>query len=308
MIVDIPETSTGEVSRRLVDLRKEGGAITLGRVLTLLVSLPAGSARVEEAITAAKHAGNEHPCRVIVLQPLPDEPGPGLDAQIRVGGDAGASEVLVLRLRGDLASHEAAVVIPFLLPDTPVVVWWPEAAPDVPAEDPLGALAKRRITDATLGVDPPAAIRARIGSYVAGDTDLAWSRTTPWRALLASCFDEAETATTLTGPGASAVVTGRHNEPAFDLIAGWLATRLNIPVTRTVGEPLVEITSDEEYLRLSRPQTELTGLLSRSGLPDALVPLARRDTDVCLAEELRRLDADEVYHESLDGIERVSYP
>ena len=78
MIVDIPDTSTGEVSRRLVDLRKEGGAIALGRVLTLLVSLPAGSSMVEDAITAAKHAGNEHPCRVIVLQPQPDEPGADL--------------------------------------------------------------------------------------------------------------------------------------------------------------------------------------------------------------------------------------
>lgn len=307
MIVDIPDTSTREVARRLVDLRKDGGAITLGRVLTLLVSLSADSEMVEDAITAAKHAGNEHPCRVIVLQPLPLADGPGLDAQIRVGGDAGASEVLVLRLRGALAEHEAAVVIPFLLPDTPVVVWWPDEAPEVPAEDPLGALAKRRITDATLGADPAATIRARLGSYVAGDSDLAWSRTTPWRALLASTFDEPATVRTLTADGASAVVSGKQDEPAFDLIAGWLATRLNIPVTRTIGEPLVEISAGSTYLRLSRPQVELTGVLSRSGFPDALVPLARRETDVCLAEELRRLDADEVYHESLTGIERVSY-
>lgn len=308
MIVDIPDTTTGEVSRRLVDLRKEGGAITLGRVLTLIVSLPPGAADVEDAITAAKHAGNEHPCRVIVLQPMPDEPGPGLDAQIRVGGDAGASEVLALRLRGALAGHEASVVVPFLLPDTPVVVWWPNDAPEIPSKDALGALAKRRITDATLVEDPHAAILARIGSYVPGDTDLAWSRTTPWRALLASCFDQAATAQGLSGPTATAVVSGRREEPAIDLIAGWLATRLDIPVTRVYGDPYVEIKTDTAHLQLSRKQEERTGVLVRDGLPDALVPLARRDTDVCLAEELRRLDADEIYRESLAGIERVAFP
>ncbi|WP_280204542.1 OpcA/G6PD domain-containing protein [Nocardia farcinica] len=36
-------------------------------------------------------------------------------------------------------------------------------------------------------------------------------------------------------------------------------------------------------------------------------PLARRETRDCLAEELRRLDADEIYAEALAGIEKVIY-
>ena len=78
-----------------------------------------------------------------------------LDGQLRVGGDAGAGEVVVLRTSGPLAAHASSVVLPFLLPDTPVVAWWPGHAPAVPAEDPLGRLAIRRITDAT-GTDGPA--------------------------------------------------------------------------------------------------------------------------------------------------------
>ena len=46
----------------------------------------------------------------------------------------------------DEAEHAASVVTPFLLPDTPVVAWWPDAAPAAPAEDPLGRLALRRLS------------------------------------------------------------------------------------------------------------------------------------------------------------------
>ena len=60
----------------------------------------------------------------------------------------------MLRLSGPLAKHASSVVMPFLLPDTPVVAWWPDVAPAVPAQDPLGKLAIRRITDATNGADP----------------------------------------------------------------------------------------------------------------------------------------------------------
>ena len=74
----------------------------------------------------------------------------------------------MLRLSGPLAGHADSVVIPFLLPDIPVVAWWPDVAPAVPAQDPLGKLAIRRITDATNGADPLAAIKSRLPGYTAG--------------------------------------------------------------------------------------------------------------------------------------------
>ena len=46
-----------------------------------------------------------------------------------------------------MIKHPDSVVLPLLLPDSPVVVWWPTEAPADPAEDPLGKLAQRRITD-----------------------------------------------------------------------------------------------------------------------------------------------------------------
>ena len=95
---------------------------------------------------------------MIVVAKGAKKAAPRLDAQIRVGGDAGASEVIVLRLYGQLADEGASCVVPLLLPDTPVVAWWPVEAPAVPAKDPIGELANRRITDSAGEKNPVKAL------------------------------------------------------------------------------------------------------------------------------------------------------
>lgn len=303
MIVDLPNTTTNEMNKRITALREEGGAITLGRVLTLVVA-PDCEEILEEAIDAAVSASREHPCRIIVVVPV--DPGGGearLDGQLRVGGDAGAGEVVVLKTAGPLAAHASSVVLPFLLPDTPVVTWWPGEAPQLPAQDPLGRLAIRRITDATAAENPLATLRSRLSGYTAGDTDLAWSRITYWRALLASALDQPPYQ-----PVTGAVVSGLSSEPALDILAGWLAARIDGPVRRETGELKVELEQPSQTIVLSRPQEGSTATLTRTGRPAAQLPLARRETKECLAEDLRRLDADEIYHEALAGMDKVVYP
>jgi glucose-6-phosphate dehydrogenase assembly protein OpcA len=194
------------------------------------------------------------------------------------------------------------VVTPFLLPDTPVVTWWPDIAPEVPAQDPLGKLAIRRITDATNGTDPLESIKGRLKGYTPGDTDLAWSRITYWRALLTAAVDQAPHEKIN-----SALVSGLATEPALDVLAGWLASRIDGPVQRAVGELKVELVRDSETITLSRPQEGVTAKLTRTAKPEALVPLARRETRDCLAEDMRRLDADDIYYEALRGIDKVQY-
>ena len=302
MIVDLPGTTTNDISKKITGLREEGGAITLSRVLTLVISLDSDDL-LEDSIEAANFASREHPCRVIVVVPGDRSAAePRLDAQLRVGGDAGAGEVVALRLHGALADHASSVVLPFLLPDTPVVAWWPAAAPAVPAQDPLGKLARRRITDATNCPDPLAEIKSRLKGYTAGDTDLAWSRVTYWRALLAAAVDQAPHE-----PITSALVSGLQTEPALDIMAGWLAARIDGPVRREVGELKVELVRNGETITLARPQTGVTATLTRTSRPEARIPLARRDAKECLAEDLRRLDADEIYHEALQGLDKVVY-
>ncbi|OBI83605.1 glucose-6-phosphate dehydrogenase assembly protein OpcA [Mycobacterium sp. E740] len=302
MIVDLPDTTTNDINKKITGLREEGGAITLSRVLTLVISLESAEL-LEDSIEAANFASREHPCRVIVV--VPDDRSAAesrLDAQLRVGADAGAGEIVALRLHGELADHANSVVLPFLLPDTPVVAWWPAGGPAVPAQDPLGRLALRRITNATQCSDPLAAIKGRLKGYSAGDTDLAWARITYWRALLTAAVDQPPHE-----PISSALVSGLRDEPSLDVLAGWLAARIDGPVHREVGELKVELVRGGETIVLRRPQTGITATLSRTSRPEARIPLARRETKECLAEDLRRLDADEIYHEALQGIERVQY-
>ncbi|GAB4066469.1 glucose-6-phosphate dehydrogenase assembly protein OpcA [Angustibacter speluncae] len=291
MIIDLPGTTTSAINRRMVELRESGGAVALGRVLTLVVVT--GDDDVEEAVEAANHASREHPCRVLVVAAGSKRGASRLDGQVRVGGDAGASEVIVLRLYGELAAHPDSVVVPLLLPDTPIVAWWPSDPPTDPSLDPVGAMAQRRITDSSGAKRPAAALERLAACHQEGDTDLAWTRITRWRTLLASALDQPpyEQVT-------RAVVTGASDSPSSDLLAAWLAWALKCPVQRRrtpagggmVGVRLERASGDVELVRPSGNVATLT----QPGQPPRRVALARRATDDCLAEELRRLDPDDV--------------
>ena len=66
MIIDLPSTTTSQVNKKMVELRETGGAVALGRVLTLVIVTEDSSA-TEQAIQAANDASREHPARVIVV-------------------------------------------------------------------------------------------------------------------------------------------------------------------------------------------------------------------------------------------------
>jgi len=293
VIIDLPSTTSATINKKMVDLRERGGTVALGRVLTLvIVTEESGS---EAPIAAANAASFEHPCRVIVVARGTKRGAARMDAQIRVGGDAGASEVIVLRLFGPMAEQGASVVIPLLLADAPVVAWWPGTAPDDPAHDPIGELAARRITDAAAAKRPMAALRSRSGVHQPGDTDLAWTRITTWRGLLAAALDQPPHDTVL-----SAVVSGAPDSASTDLMAGWLALRLRCPVQRVVkgraGSGLYSVVLHRRSgpVRLERPDRQ-TATLNMEHQPQRSLALPRRSLRDCLSEELRRLDDDEVY-------------
>jgi len=306
MIVDLPGTTTAAVNKYLVKLRHDIGAMTLGRVLTMVIVV--NESESEEAIEGANDASRQHPCRIIALISGEKNGASRLDAQIRVGGDAGASEVVVLRLYGALASHGDSVLVPLLLPDSPVVAWWPKDAPLNVAESAVGQMAQRRITDAAEASDPQAEMKRRADNYQPGDTDLAWTRITLWRGLLAAALDQPPYE-----PVLEANVAGASDSPSADLMAGWLAQALQCPVSRTRTPPGTGVTS----VRLTRPSgdTDLlrpdgaVATLSPPGQPVRRISLARRELAECLADELHRLDPDEVYARTLtQGLAMMEAP
>ncbi len=296
MIKKLPDTSTTDVSKALVKMRETGGAVTLGRVLTLIVKTEKGD-DLEAAIKAANDASREHPCRVIVVAAGDRKAPARLDGEIRVGGDAGASEVVVLNLFGELAAHAHAVVMPFLLPDTPVVTWWPGTAPANPAKDRLGRLSQRRILDGTNRFDSSALLAKRIKSYSPGDTDIAWAQITPWRAILAAVFDRnglTPVSARVSAPGASV---------GLDLLGGWLAASLDVPTERVDGDLVISVACKEGDVSLTAVGGDT--IVNSPGRPPGRVPWQIRTVGECLAEELRRLDPDEIYELALHGTTKL---
>ncbi|MBO1750337.1 glucose-6-phosphate dehydrogenase assembly protein OpcA [Actinotalea sp. BY-33] len=296
MITDLPDTSTAAVAKALVRLRDEGGAVALGRVLTLVID--ASASDVERAVEAANIASREHPCRVIVLARDEQRETARLDAQIRVGGDAGASEVVVLTASGEMLEHSDTLVMPLLLPDAPIVVWWPQEVPSAPAEHPIGSMAQRRITDSVSCTDTVAALHRLRDGHTAGNTDLAWTRITPWRGLLAAALDQPpyEAVT-------SVEVHGEGTHPSVTLLAAWLGMMLESPVDLhreqgVQGVTRVVLHRTSGPIVIDRPDGRVA-ILNQPGQPERTAALPLRPLTDCLAEELRRLDPDEVYGEVL---------
>lgn len=295
MIVTLSDTTTSAIDRRLTEMRHSGGAVALGRVLSLVVvATPEES---EPVIEAANDASREHPCRVIVVLTGEKRGKPRLDAEIRVGGDAGASDVIVMRLSGELAAHPDSVVTPLLLADAPVVAYWPSTPPANLAEDPIGRIAQRRITDAMNAKRPVTALAKRREAYAEGDTDLSWTRLTLWRAALAAALDQPPY-----DKVTEAVVTGEASSASTELLAGWLAYALKCPVRRRTnkGPGIVSVRLERKAgpVILERPDGQ-TATLDQPNQPTRRLALARRKLNECLAEELRRLDPDEVYADTL---------
>ena len=299
MIVDLPSSTISRVQKTLVKIREEGGAVALGRVLTLIISTRLGEE--EEAIEAANEASREHPMRVIVVSSSPGghdvDVDARLDAQIRVGGDAGASEVILLRAYGDTASDEEGLVTGLLLPDAPVVVWWPGDHPAIVSESPLGRIAQRRITDAASQADPRQSIVDQADTYEPGDTDFAWTRLTLWRAQLAAVLDQPPYE-----PVTAVEVSGSPDSPSTLLLAAWLRLQLQVPVgddatTRATGSSGihgVKLVRASGPIELERSVVNVA-TLTQPGQPTHDLSLPRRSLRDCLAEELRRLDPDDLF-------------
>jgi glucose-6-phosphate dehydrogenase assembly protein OpcA len=271
MTIDLTDTTTGAILDALTQARRRSGGPASGMVLTLIIVTD--EADQYDAVRAASHAGREHPSRILAVITRKPKSESRLDAEIRVG-ETGPGETILLRMYGPLGQHADSVVAPLLAPDVPVVTWWPDDAPPAPGGDPLGAVAQRRVTDAAAADAPKEML-------------LAATLDQPYPELLRG------------------EVLAEPANPTADLIAAWLRVRLGIEVQRgeSEGPGITEVgfeTSDGR-VTISRPDGR-TATLCWPGRPDRRVALHRRDTDDLIAEELRRLEPDEVYAETLRAL------
>ena len=209
------DTTGTAVVKALAAERRTGGAVLSGLALTLVVV-------VDEKDVARGGGGGDHrrvpaPVPAADRDPPPDR-GAGAPAGRRGAGrrPARPGEAIVMRMYGRLALHAESVTLPLLAPDAPVVTWWHGPPPELSrttrsASSPTGGSPTWPVPG------PGAALRQRAEDYRPGDTDLAWTRTTPWRAELASAFD------TVPAPRRPRPGDRPRDDPATPLLAGWLS-------------------------------------------------------------------------------------
>ena len=289
-MIELTETNSAGIAAELVRARKKAGSPAMGMVMTLVIIVDEDKA--DDAMAAAREASKEHPARVLGVI-LGDARGKAVvNAQVGTGS-GWSGETALIRLNGEVVKHPESVVLPLLLPDSPVAAWWPADAPQDPAADPLGALAQRRITDAAAATKAKTkAIHHQCTTYAKGNTDLAWTRITPWRALLAAALDQHPEKVT------SASVTAERISPSADLLVAWLSDRLKVDVDRgnSRGPGITEVVlrTKSGDISINRADGKLAQFASPNQ-PDRPVALKRRAVPELLAEELRRLDEDNTY-------------
>ena len=213
MQITLEHTNASTIAKEMVRARLASGSPAMDMVLTLIVVCDDDT--VEDALSAATTLSQEHPSRVIGVILGKGTGGPDLHAKIRVGSDT-SGESILLRMSGRLVKHAESAVLPLLLPDSPVVVWWPGSAPSDPASDPIGAFGSRRLTDAEATSQAVRNLTRVAKHYTPGDTDLSWTRLTPWRALLAAALDQVQS------PVIGGSISAGPGNPAGVLLEAWL--------------------------------------------------------------------------------------
>ena len=300
MITTLTDTTASAIDKKMIEMRETFGENTIGRVLTLIII---STGDVEVPLEAAIAASHEHPARVIVVDAEPEATTSGLDAEIRVGRDAGAAEVVILRARGEVLSSQDTLVMALLLPDAPIVTWWPENAPSSPIHDVLGSMSQRRITDSAACADPLATLKRLRRGYASGDSDFAWSRLTRWRGLVASAYEVPPVAVPT-----RIQVSGSIDNPSVALMAGWLEHALGVEAevlpprdgdADFAGVHGVRLVREDGVIDLTRVDDDSVVMKLPGDETGQHVTMPRRTLPELVTEELRRLDPDEVYGEVL---------
>ncbi|RSX55837.1 oxidoreductase [Bifidobacterium dolichotidis] len=307
MIITMQNTETNEISDKIDELHEQRGEAALGRVLTLIIMT--NEQHLEQVLLWANEASREHPCRVIAIAPS-ERPASAdettrtyLDAEVRFGADAGAGEVIVLRPRGGLTHHLDTLTIPLLVPDAPIVAWWPDEAPSDPSAHLVGAMANSRITDAIMSENPMQTLRDLQRNWAPQNVDMSWTRLTVWRAMLASLLDQPPHL-----PITSVKVTGPKDFLPLLMLAQWLHLRLQVPVTIETEDDATAVTgvymtrADGVLSLERRPADKGIATVSVPGQQAQHTPVPTRSMQECLSEELGRLYPDEIYGEVLKSM------
>lgn len=224
--------------------RGGSGAVTMAQVLNLIVHAESYDA-ANEYIQETQLITGRHPCRVITMVQDNDDPDMPVQGMVSMfcqippaGGRQVCCEQLTIASGSNSLRQLPAAVLPLLLSDLPVFLWWPHGAPfDDYIFRQLADSLNRLIVDSATFENPEGTL-SRISSVLKSNwprlasTDMNWGRLTPWRELVASFFDSSALRPYLDRIGRLTVEyamspKGRTiNRGQALMLAGWLASRL----------------------------------------------------------------------------------
>ena len=224
--------------------RELGRPIARASVLNLIVYAER-EAHARRAARSIADLALRHPSRAIVV--LADRgTREGIEQRIEMhcrlpiadGARLVCYEQILVRARGDVDDRLASALIPLLVPDLPVFLWWTGTPPlGTRSFADLLRLTDRLVVDSADFARPEMTLPviARISDDARGRfglTDLNWTRLTPWREIATAFFDVPAWRRFLDGitglsVGFAVDMDGRDIHPSQALLfVGWLASCL----------------------------------------------------------------------------------
>jgi len=219
-------------------------ALTRACTLTLLIYVESDEAAYEVNELVAE-VTRQNPCRTIIMMLEPQATPSGLEAWVSAhchlpvaGEKQVCSEQITIRARGEAGPGLASVVLPLTVSELPIFLWWRAGDFSLPPYfEEILRVTQRVIVD-TARFSPGATYLQNLAAWLHKSsgriqlTDLNWSRITPWRELIAQCFDSPDRRPYLERlsevrieyeQGSARLVTQRAQGL---LLTGWLASRL----------------------------------------------------------------------------------
>jgi glucose-6-phosphate dehydrogenase assembly protein OpcA len=248
------DVSLADVGTALGRLRTQASAESASMrtsVMTHIAWVP--EAWVEPARATLEGMAERHPSRTIVLYPEHDAADNRIDARAEVerweipDTDRGlVTEVVELTLRGARAKAPGSIVEPLLISDLPVFLRWRGEPPwGSPELEQLADITDRLIVDSTEWDDVPASYRPLAELFpLCAVSDIAWARTSRWRAHLSTLWPEIADVRTVSVVGTAAQAW---------LLCGWLRSRLGreeLVLEHEPAEKLLSVALDGEAVPL----------------------------------------------------------
>ena len=178
-----------------------------------------------------------NPSRTLILLAQHTREADKLEAEVSAqerteSGHRVSTERVILHAHGEPARHLASLAAPLLIPDLPVILWWPGRPQfDNPLFDDLCELADRLIVDTDEGFDDSDLTRllevARRKKARASIGDLNWARLMAWRHVAAQFFDMPNMLVRLAHIHGVSIVHGSDGSTAqARLLGGWMRSRM----------------------------------------------------------------------------------